>query len=350
MNITNNITPRITPVNNLNNRKINNQKHNSNVNFTSNKSDAVLQLLDKSIEELISESGSNLRNKIRFNRILNEAIPYIIQPKNYINAGRESKVYRINDKYVAKIRRGFYENDTVSILRGIFVIDKKYAELDAYYGEPLVRNGQIEILKNATPDQNNIACGTSFLHDFVRTKDIQKYETEFIPTCNSIPQESYDQLATNLRRINQLKGMSITGPVYYTPDVINPNNIIISGNKFKIVDKLEEVKVENPNSLFTMLEPLLLKLNPEQPTMYKESLVEPRKNIFKKCMISAEKVGLPLNSEQKWEFSDFTLIDILGDSYPFNKLAKMRGEKAPLAERLAFIENSVNGMTNKLKD
>ena len=345
MNTITRINPQqnIRPINRVNNRYPNNAGR---ISFTSSKSDMAMRLLSPAIDNLVNGTGCSVLNKIKFHKLLNEAIPSIITPENYLNAGRESKVYKISDKYVAKIRRGFYSDNSVNILNPISMPSKHYKELSAYYGEAVVKHGPIEILKNATPTSDNIFCGVRFLHDYTkRLKDMERYEKEFVPKCSRIPQESFDELAFNLKKLNGMSSLGIKGKQYYVPDIINPNNIIISDNKFRIVDKLDKVPVKNPNTLFTMLEPLLLRVTPEESTKYNPKLVEPRKNILKKCLISSEKAELPMNSPMTWEFSEWTLADVLPESGFVEELYRMRAKKVPLDERIEYINKSVSKIT-----
>ena len=137
--------------------------------------------------------------------------------------------------------------------------------------------------------------------------------------------------------------LQVFSKIYYTPDIINPNNILISDNQFRIVDKLDKTKQKEPNTLFTMLEPLLLRLSPESYANYKESLVEPRYNIYKKCLIAATKANLPLENSLKYEYSDYYLASILKTYFTdtHDNLAKMRNQGVSLENRLNYITNHI---------
>ena len=313
----------------------------SQVSFGSSKSERMLRLLDQSIDTLISGSEYNLINKMRFHSILNAALPELMVPENFVNNGRASKVYRISDKYVAKIRRGYYPNNAVHVYNTISLPSKKFKDLDFYYGEPVVKLGKVEILKNATPTQNHICCGTSFRCDgLVGNRELARYESEFLPICSEVPQESYDNLAANLRRLNGLTCRNMMGKKQtYVPDIVNPNNLLISDNRFVLVDELEKVPFKNPNSVFTMLEPLLIRLNPEKEASKNESLQGVRKKIFKKVLIASEKQGLPLDSPIKYEFSEWTLGSILGKHDILSDVKEMRARNIPTEERIANIHS-----------
>lgn len=329
---------------NVSHRPVNSVRSNA-VSFGSSKSERALRLLDGTIDTLLNGSEFNIFNKLKFHKILNEALPAIIQPENFINKGRESKVYRISDKYVAKIQRGHYEKDSVHFYDPVTFPSKKFKELDFYYGEPVVRVGKVDILKNATPDEKHVQCGTTFHYSgSVSGEELRRYETEYLPICSKLPQASFDNLARNLMILNNktarnLKGQKLT----YIPDIINPNNLLISGDKFVLVDKLDTVPVKNPNSVFTMLEPLLLRLNPEQTASHSPELEGVRKNIFKKILIAAEKHELPLDSPIKYEFSEWTLSHVVRTDDVLYNMRQMRKDGVPLKERLDVIESALAG-------
>lgn len=305
------------------------------VNFCGAKDELMLELLDKSIDNLVNNQ-SGFADRLKFHKILKKSLPALLKPGNYLNCGRDSKVYRISDKYVAKVERGHYEKNSVNFYNRTILPNKRYSDLDCYYGEPVVKLGHIQILKNATPEKNNLFCGIPY-QGSIKKIHIDKYEEEYLPLCSSLPQESFDKLANNLKKLNSMSKLTLRGKKYYVPDIINPNNVIISNNQFKIVDKLEKVSEKNPNSVYTMLEPLLLKLTPENPTGYNEKLVDIRKNILRKCLISTEKAYLPLDSKSKWEYSEWTLAEILPSISILDDLQELRQQQKPLKERLEFI-------------
>ena len=75
-------------------------RNSSSISFGSSKSERALKLLEGTIDTLVEGGEFNFINKMRFHRVLDKALPAILQRENFINKGRESKVYRISDKYV----------------------------------------------------------------------------------------------------------------------------------------------------------------------------------------------------------------------------------------------------------
>ena len=335
------------------------------VSFGSAKSDGIIKLLDKSIDTLLSGGEMDIKNKLTFRRVLNEAIPHIMTPENFINKGQDSKVYRISDKYVAKFRRGYYGDNVCHFFDPIKLPSKHFMNLDFYYGEPVVKVGKLEILKNATPTENFVCCGSNFHYDGLSShSELDAYENVYLPICSSLPQESFDKLAMNLNKLNHKRcsgGLfQKESPMLYDlnpelvrpdtfinrlhkksfiPDVINPNNLIISDGEFRLVDSLEKVNQENPNSVYTMLEPLLIRVTPNTHATADKSLLPMRKQIYKKILISAEKCMLPLDSPIKYNYSDWVLKEILYGQNILDNLRRMRTSKTPISERVNLIED-----------
>ena len=325
--------------------KANYKNLSNNLNFKRNFNKDISVIIDNNIDSLLHANVYDIAAKIKFHKFINKALPYIMTPENFINKGRESKVYKISDKYVAKIKRGYDENSAIHFYNFTKLPDKRFNQLDIYFGEPVIKLGNIEILKNATPSKDFLCCGTKYKGPHSATLDeYMDYENNFIPRCSNIPQESYDKFAKGLADLNKIHDSKIDfSKIYYTPDIINPNNILISDNQFRIVDKLDKTKQKEPNTLFTMLEPLLLRLSPESYANYKESLVEPRYNIYKKCLIAATKANLPLENSLKYEYSDYYLASILKTYFTdtHDNLAKMRNQGVSLENRLNYITNHI---------
>lgn len=346
-----NITPVINQQVSINNIRFNSHpiakpklNQANQISFGSLKSENALKLLDGTIDTLVNGNELNLVNRLRFHSILDAALPALMVPENFINNGRASKVYRISDKYVAKIKRGYYPQNALHIYDTISLPNKKFQTLDFYYGEPVVKTGKIEILKNATPTSDHICCGTSYRCDGgINQEELKRYETEFLPKCSKVPQESFDNFAENLKKLNKISTRNILGKkMGYIPDVINPNNLMISDNRFVLVDELEQVPFENPNSVYTMLEPILLKLNPEKIVNKNNELKDIRKTIVKKILSASEKHTLPLNSPTKYEYSDWALGNVIGPNNILTNIAEMRAQNIPTDERIENIKEIID--------
>ena len=307
------------------------------------------EVMDSAIDTFINKTGKmNVAAGIRFHKILNKYLPEIMTPENYINCGSHAKVYRISDNYVARVRIGHSAQDVLGMFDWTRVPGRKFGEIDMYCGEPLIQCRNVEILRNAAPTGKSMPCGISYGIERTteREKGLEKYYNEYLPICSDLPQSSYDEFALNLKKINEIKDKDIMyKEVSYTLDVFNPNNVIISDGKFKLVDSLERIPVEEPNTLYTMLEPLLTNVQVGTYAEYHEPATDMRVNILRKSLIAAEKANLPFDNELKGTYSDYVLNDILRSS-DFNvakgELKYFRKHNVPLSARIDYI-NSVFG-------
>ena len=334
--------------------------------ITEHRSVTLSDIMDNAINEYLSASSMNILAKIRFHKFLNKSIGYIMKPENFLNSGKESKVYKISDNYVARIKRGKYENNAIHCYDIAQNPNRKFNSLSIYYGEPVVKLGNIEILRNATPNQFT-TCGIVWKGKYPTKEAINKYHEEFIPTCAAVPQEGYDEFAKCLKKLNGIRHRNLNPlnkinehmpenshngfgkKISYTLDVINPNNVLISDNSFKLVDSFFKVSSKNPNSVYTMLEPLLIRLTPDKCAEFDAKTAPLKKNIFRKILIASEKAELPLSSPFLDDTTQFGLEQIYrinnnGSKSPLmclEALDTMRKESVPLKERIAFINKEL---------
>lgn len=296
-------------------------------------------VLENCIDNVVGGNVFSIVSKIKLKKLLSQLLPDIKKTENFINSGFESSVYKISDKYVLKV-----PNDDSEQLSSWYNFptcpNKHFAKLDFYYGEPLVKCGEIEILKNATPTDNYVCCGLKYKSR--NTEDeIQKYEKEFIPFLSSLPQSSYTDFAKGLKELNSISTQYKESKLYFIPDVMNPNNIIIHDKKIKLVDRLEECHTKEPNDLFMLLEPFLLRYSTEYIPEYKTELDDERRNILKKCLIATEEAELP-----------FAPDDTIGSAIWYRDL--MRVEKltnvgvTPLVDTLQVMRKSDYSLETRL--
>lgn len=314
----------------------------------SNQSERVKTLpdiMDEAINEFLDASSANIAAKVKFHKILDAALPRIMQPENYINKGRESKVFRISDNYVAKVRRGKFENNAIHFYDMTKAPDKRFNQLGIYYGEPVIKLGNVEILKNATPNEYT-PCGIIWKETpkITDKNPIEKYKKEYLPLCSSLPQESYDEFAFGLKEMNGITDRNLKmKKISYTPDIQNPNNFLIAENQFRIVDKLDKTHVSEPNTVYTMLQPLILRLSPDMYVKPEADILADRRNITRKALIAAEKANLPLSTNETIDpYAAYYLGTVTINGTDVIEFAeKMRAQKFPIQERIDFINKAL---------
>ena len=365
MNITNNFSPinNINSINRTNFKGVEASIKPVHVDAFLSRSKGIIDVLDECITKTIRDDSISLTKRFSLAKILKEAIPEISREENLINKGRESKVFRINDNYVAKFQRGQNPEKSISTFDMVYIPDKSFSQLECYYGEPVLKAGGVEILKNAVPNGVSMEVGTKFHYrGYPKAEEIEKYNKEYLPLCASLPQESFDELALCLQQMNGIKRLGfarefpwqkayVPNIVHYTPDVINPNNILISNGKFRIVDKLDKTSVNKPNTFYTMAEPLLIRYCPEYYAKRDEALLLERQNILQKCIIAAEKAGLSFEPNPLTdEFVDFYLSSLANDGKkcfyhtPVRDIKNMRSNGVPTKQRVEYLKDYFNSL------
>lgn len=301
-------------------------------------------VLDRSIDDVVNGNYYSIISKLKLKKILLHTLPNITTPENFINSGFESSVYKISDKYVLKVPNETSEKNC-KWYNVINCPNKRFTKLDFYYGEPIIKCGNIEILKNATPTDNYRCCGLK--HNYRATEEeINKYENEFIPYLSSLPQSTYTNFAKELNKLNSISTQENNKKVYYIPDVMNPNNIIIHDGKFKLVDRFEKSYDKNPNNVFMMLEPFLLRYSTEYIADRNNDLYKERQDILKKCLIAAEESGLPLGGnfvgscqdDDLKKIKELTNVDI---KQIIQALQELHHESVSLRVRLDLIDQAL---------
>ena len=333
---------------------------------TTNIQNTFSDIMDSAIDNYLASGYKSVISKLSFRKFLNKSLAQIMTPENFLNNGRESKVYKISDKYVARVKRGKYENDAIHYYDLIKDSNKKFRELNIYYGEPVIKVGDVEVLKNATP-RDYVTCGLLWKGAYPKPEEIVKYYQEYIPACSSVPQEGYDEFAKCLKSLNEiqdknhnifrsLKRQNKIDSEYqqnknisYTLDTLNPNNVLIADGSFKLVDHFAKVPFDKPNSVYTMIEPLLTRMTPDNLAEFNADSVIPRRNILRKILIASEKSELPFGSPLADETIDYSLSQLCADEKKgiksplgiFSVLKNMRKESVPLKERIAFINKEL---------
>lgn len=202
--------------------------------------------------------------------------------KYLLGEGCFSYVYQINDKYAVKIpKHGRLYND-IDVVR----ISSQYEDLSTYAGNISIKCGKVQIMQNIG---KGIAAGipyNSCINEAYKVKAIKYYHNRYLPNFSKISQKSYNTLVQDLVKLNNR--YDETG-FYYIIDYCNPNNIVLSGNKLRLVDDIGKDEAFR-NSMVELLDMLLGSCSD-----YGKSLNHAR-TIFKKVVKASMSEGLPISS------------------------------------------------------
>ena len=290
--------------------------------------------LNSAIIKYSKKDTLSLFDRLRFQFVIIRNIMKLIKGENFVAEGHDAAVYKISDEFVSRHKK-YSKNDKLKISL-VKKIKNPFEDIKSYFGSPIFETGFMKILKNANTGDKFVPCGTPLHRDLTppTISEIKKYEKEYLPLCASLPQESYDILVKDFKKLGE-RG--------YIPDLVNPGNIIISGDKFKIVDELD--KLNNPKvTLFDVLRMLLIKYSQGFYAEPKPQLFEARKEILRKSLIAGEKAnmqigdGLFINEDEEYVLEDLLYNHHTGACKIFDKLFYAnKSETVPLEERIDMI-------------
>lgn len=234
----------------------------------------------------------------RHRKIIGETLEQIMPG---INAGLHNNesgmrgfVSRLDDNFVLKAPHWFKKATPDCIKRNCAqgqVHLNKFEAVKDYYGHHLMTFGDISIMKNATAPGDYVRVGRPF-EMALDDGGFDYYSNTYLPTCSSLPQKTFDRLADNLKTLNGI----VSGRFHYEPDTLNPNNFLIFKDQIRIVDDMDCIMIDEPNTLTTMLRPLINNTSTDEKAVFIPELVPMRKEIFKKSSVAAVKNELPLAS------------------------------------------------------
>lgn len=296
--------------------------------------------LNNAIIKYSQKENLSLFDRLRFQFTLMKNIFKLTKQDNFIAEGHDAVVFRISDEFVSRHQK--YDKSDKLKISLVKKIENPFEDIKSYFGHPIFESGFMKILKNANPNGKFMPCGTPLHIDLTppTLAEIKKYEKEYLPLCASLPQESFDELVKDFKKLGNKKLL---------PDVVNPANIIITENKFKIVDGLDKIKYNA--TLFDVLRMLLIKYSQGFYAEPKPQLFELRKEIFRKSLIAGEKAdiitgdGLFINEDEEYILEDLLYNSHTGACKIFEKLDDMKkSDSASLSERIDLINSHFQNM------
>lgn len=190
--------------------------------------------LEKVLDTVSSKGFVSPDDKILIIEKIKYALSNILKPSRFMEEGSHKAVYRITSKYAARVPVD--EKLTVENIGDEFVWgENRFQNLKNYYGEPVMRYGEFQILRNIG---NQIPAGIPehLAKKFNKNMIKKYYAKRYLPRFAQLSQDSYNELAKNLSALNQMKFGFRNYGVF---DFLNPNNIITSNGKLFIVDEID---------------------------------------------------------------------------------------------------------------
>lgn len=190
--------------------------------------------------------------------------------------GKYGEVFRIDDFYVFKTYFG--QDPKIGELK--IYKENPFKNLKTYFGKVIAQIGNVEIIKNVTCDTKNFLQMAN-----VKKEGVQAFN-QSLKEFAALPQQAFDNLAHDFAKLNEIR----KGNIFYKFDTANPNNFIKVGKEIRIVDDIDWVPCEKPNTFYHLLR-LFLQNNGD---------LQLKKEALKKCALACEKHQLPLDTDYKY--------------------------------------------------
>ncbi len=219
-----------------------------------------------------------------------------LSPDRLLGEGAHGSVYKIDDDFCMKFDIGTQPR---AKKMGKFP-ENGFKGLKTYYGSKVADFDDVVILKNVSSDGEHIPVGIPQKFAINNSSDENSvyYQCIALPRLSDIPQKSFDAVAEDCQRLNDLGAKNKT---HYAFDYINPNNFVIVDDKIRIIDDINILNSSEDNSVANLFNVFLENsfLNtPVQYSMYSEIT---RRNLFKKIVLAGMKASLPMRSKYSTE-------------------------------------------------
>lgn len=236
----------------------------------------------KDLERFIAKKRPSESDSFELKNKMSELVEKRVNDKYFVGEGKSNKVYRIDDYYIMRFNK--YSKPYVSK-----PIKEKASEdigLKAYFGDVLVRFGNIKIIKNAMAGKKDtVEAGMPFnllKSNNMKLKNtaIKRSVSEFV----TLPQSAYDKVASDFNTLNKnSKG-------YHRKfDCYNPNNFIKVGKQIRIVDDIEDgLEAHDTADMLNVF------IREYDTKITDKETINQRKQIFSKCILASVKNNLEI--------------------------------------------------------
>ena len=260
----------------------------------------------REVEKILDMVAANPELKAVESEVLIEkiknALQDILRPSRFIGEGTHNAVFKITQKYAARVPLDANINKN-NIGNNLVWGQDVFKNLRNYFGEAIVQLGKLQILKNVGPQ---IPAGVpEHMTKTLGSGRVKKYYLEkYLPRFARIPQHNYNELACDLARLNEMK----FGPRSYGIfDSINPNNIVTSQGKLKLVDEINTL-YDKPygNTTAKLLEVFINRASANSEAPDAGEKIKYVRKIFKKTVLSGLYAGL-IHADDKIDYKNWEI-------------------------------------------
>lgn len=298
--------------------------------------------LQSAIDSALRKNSLSDGDLLELSTKIKKAVSDVITPEKYIEEGSHNAVYKITRKYVARIPVG--EDIDVKNLPEKPLFGKSvFKDLHNYFGEAVVKLGNFQILKNVgkhrpagVPEHYSRLLGKCAVNKY--------YKEKYLPHFARITQNSYNELAKDIAKLNEIK----LGPRQFCLfDSINPNNIVARNGKLYLVDEIDTLYDKSyGNTTAKLLEVFINRATKDYEAPDAGDKRKYVRNIFKKVVIAADNANL-LHADTRedyalWEKALKKCKFNIPASEILNKLDTLQYRVKDPRERVTLIKNYLN--------
>lgn len=300
------------------------------------------RVLQSAIDSALRKKTLSDGDMLELSGKIKKAVFDVITPEKYIGEGSHNAVYKITRKYAARIPVGEKINPNELPERPVFG-QGLFGNLHNYFGEAIITLGKFQILKNVG---RHFPAGVPeyYARLFGRGLVNKYYKEKYLPHFARITQGSYNELAQDIAKLNEIK----LGPRRYCLfDSINPNNIVSRSGKLFLVDEIDTTCDKSyANTTAKLLEVFITRATKDYEAPDAGNKRKYVRTIFKKILIAADKANL-IHADSKedyalWEKALAKCKFNIPASEILNKLDSIQYNVKDPNERKTLIKNYFN--------
>ncbi|MBO5385934.1 hypothetical protein J6A64_06435 [bacterium] len=283
--------------------------------------------ISRKLDDVVCGRATSQGDIVELTRKVEDFIKTQTTPDRLLGKGTLGKVFKIDSDYVLKL-------PVWEVGLGEFkIVSSKFSDLKTYYGDEIISFGQIKILRNvsSTGEHTPIGLSYSFIREHSDKECSLLYEKECFPRLALLPQKSFDNLASDCAKLNEMQG--------YMFDFKNPNNFVIVGDEIRIVDTISPTLCYNNNSIANIMRAFIWAEGVGREAVFSKELLEPRRDLLKKIVLAGMKHDLPIVGGG----SEFVLEEVL------EMLCKSNVSVQKFEQKLTMIRKDCPNVNQRLE-
>ena len=307
--------------------------------------------LQTSVDKALLKKHLSETEKTKLIKDIINALGTIISPTKFIEEGSHNAVYKITRKYAARVPVG-WKPKTEDLGNNLHLGRGLFSKLENYFGEAILELGKFQILPNVG---RHLPAGIpEHLTKFMSITRLRAhYLHRYLPQFASIPQSSYNKLASDIEKLNEIK---IAEHQYCVFDYLNPNNIVAKNGKLFLVDEIDTLQDRSySNTTAKLLNVFINRASRNMEAPAAGNMTKYVRKIFKKVILASSNANmLAANSKEDYKLWEkalkkcdiktdpFEVIDNIDNLSYSHKNQNERTEAIKIYLNNLFLKNPTN--------